>query len=111
MGILDLKYETFGLDLNDFSLKIVKLKKKRHGFVLVFHNEIKIPRGVIEGGVIKNEEALVKIIKYACSSVKGKRLQVKYVVASLPEEKSFLQVVPMPKMSEEEFKLAVPFEA
>jgi type IV pilus assembly protein PilM len=38
-------------------------------------------------------------------------LKTKYVVASLPEEKSFLQVIQMPKMTYEELELAVPFEA
>ena len=108
---LTLEEETFGLDINDLSMKIVKLKKKRRGFVLVSFNEEKITPGIIEDGVIKNEEALVKIIKSAFNKVKGKKIRTKYVIASLPEEKSFLQVIQMPKMNEEEMKLAVPFEA
>lgn len=111
MGFLDLKYDIFGLDINDLSLKIVKLKKKHNGFDLVSFNEEKIPQGIIEDGVIRNEEALVKILKYACNTVKGKKLKTKYIVASLPEEKSFLQVIKIPKMEEEELKLAVPLEA
>ena len=62
---LTLEEETFGLDINDLSMKIVKLKKKRRGFVLVSFNEEKIAPGIIDGGVVKNEEALVKIIKLA----------------------------------------------
>jgi len=111
MGFLDLQYNTFGLDLNDSSLKIVKLKKKHIGFGLASYNETRIVHGIIEDGVIKDEEALAKIIKYSCATVKGKKIKTKYVVASLPEEKSFLQVIQMPKMTEEELKLAVPFEA
>lgn len=111
MRFLDLKYETFGLDINDSYLKIAKLKKKRKGFVLTSFNEVKIAPNIIESGVIKNEEALIKIIKSAHSSVKGKKIKTKYVVASLPEEKSFLQVIQMPKMNDEELKLAVPLEA
>jgi len=111
MGILDLKYEAFGLDINDLSLKIVKLEKKQGGFVVSSLNEAKIPHGIIEGGMINDEDALAKIIKYAVATVKGKKLRTKYVVASLPEEKSFLQVIQMPKMTNEELKLAVPFEA
>jgi len=111
MKFLDLKYEAFGLDINDLSLKIVKLKKKHKGFVLDSFSEVDITPGIIEDGVVKDETALVKIIKYALSTIKGKRLNTKYVVASLPEEKSFLQVIQMPKMNEEELRLAVPFEA
>lgn len=111
MEFLDLKYEAFGLDINDLSLKIVKLKKKHRGFVLTSFNEAKMAHGIIEDGVIKKEDALSKIIKYSYNSVKGKKLKTKYVIASLPEEKSFLQVIQMPKMTEEELKIAVPFEA
>jgi len=108
---LTLQDEAFGLDINDLSLKIAKLKKGSRGFVLTSFNEVKIPLGVMEDGAIKDEAALSKIIKSACDTVKGKKLKTKYVVASLPEGKSFLQVIQMPKMSEEELKLAVPLEA
>jgi type IV pilus assembly protein PilM len=108
---LTLEEDVFGLDINDLSLKIVKLKKKGRGFVLVSFSEEKIPPNIIEDGAIKNETALVKIIKSAYSKVKGKKIKTKYVVASLPEEKSFSQVIQMPKMTEEEMQVAVPLEA
>jgi len=109
--ILSLEEEVFGLDINDLSLKVVKLKKSRGGFRLVSFNEVKIAPDIINDGVIKNEEALAKIIKSACDTVKGKKLNTKYVIASLPEEKSFLQVIQMPKMSLEQLNLSVPLEA
>ena len=108
---LTLKEEAFGLDINDSSLKIVKLKKKRKGFALISYNQFEVTPGIVEDGAIKDEAAMAKIIKSACSSVRGRKLKTKYVIASLPEEKSFLQVIQMPKMSEEELKLAVPLEA
>jgi len=111
MGFLDLKYEAFGLDINDLSLKIVKLKKQRKGFVLDSFNQTKIMPGVIQDGVIRKEAVLVRAIKSAYDTVKGKKIKSKYVIASLPEENSFLQVIKMPKMTEEELKLAVPLEA
>jgi len=111
MGILDLKYEAFGLDINDLSLKIVKLKKGHRGFALTSFNEVRIAPGIIEDGVVKEEDVLARIIKSACNTVKGKKIKTKYVIASLPEEKSFLQVIQMPKMTEEELEVAVPFEA
>jgi len=111
MGFLDLKYEAFGLDINDLSLKLVKLKKGRRGFVLTSFNEVMIAPDIIEDGVVKDEAALANIIKSVYNTVKGKKLKTKYVVASLPEEKSFSQVIQMPKMSEEELRSAVPFEA
>ena len=111
MSFLNLKTEAFGLDINDTSLKIIKLKKK-HGFLQpVSFNEKKLEPGIIENGVIKNENVFTKNVKDAVFGVKGERLQTKYVVASLPEEKSFSQVIQMPKMKEEELRSAVVFEA
>lgn len=111
MGFLDLKHEAFGLDINDSSLKIVKLKKKQKGFILSSFNDAKIAPGIIEDGVIKNEASLARIIKFAYDTAKGNKIKTKYVVAALPEEKSFMQVIQMPKMNDEELKVAVPLEA
>jgi len=108
--ILSLKLESFGLDISDLSLKIVKLNKKGAVFGLASFGEAEIPAGIIEGGEIKNEDALAKIIKEATSKVKGEKLKTKYVIASLPEEKSFLQVIQLPKMTEEDLQKAVRFE-
>lgn len=108
---LNLKPEIFGIDVNNLSLRIIKLQKRGNSFNLVSFNETFFPPGIVKEGVIQNEQALAKIIKTACKTVKGKKLDTKYVVVSLPEEKSFAQVIQMPKMTEDELKLALPFEA
>ena len=110
-GILTLKPEAFGLDISDLSLKIIKLKKIKNGFDLASFGEEKIKPGIIKGGEIKDEKALSEVIKEALIKVKGEKLKTKYVVASLPEEKAFLQVIQMPRMSEEDLKSAVIYEA
>ncbi|MDP3882575.1 MAG: type IV pilus assembly protein PilM [Candidatus Staskawiczbacteria bacterium] len=111
LEFLNLEPESFGLDINDSSFKIIKLKK-RHGFLRpVSFNEKEIPQGIVNDGIIQDEDAFVKNLKEALSSVKGEKLKTKYVVCSLPEEKSFSQVIQMPKMEMEELKSAVPFEA
>ena len=108
---LTLKPETFGLDISDLSLKIIKLKKSKKFFKLVSFGQTEIKPGVISAGEIKNEKELVWLIKSAVGSVKGERLNTKSVIVSLPEEKSFLQVIQLPKMKEEELEKAVRFEA
>lgn len=111
MNFLTLKPESFGLDISDLSLKIIKLEKKRKSLSLASFNEAKIKPGIIEKGEIKNEDALAKIIREATSKAKGEKIKTKYVVVSLPEEKAFLQVIQMPLMKEEELKKAIYFEA
>jgi type IV pilus assembly protein PilM len=111
LEFLSLQENTFGLDISDHSLKIIKLKKRGKGFSLVSFNQTSIKPGIIEKGVIKDEDSLAKIIKLACNSVKGEKLTTKYVIASLPEEKSFLQVIQMPNMDQKELTSAILFEA
>jgi type IV pilus assembly protein PilM len=106
MEFLSLKPKAFGLDISDLSLKFLMLKKKGKKFSVVSFGELKIEPGIIESGEVKNEEKLAGIIKEIT-----KRVKTKYVVASLPEEKAFLQVIKMPLMSEEDLKSAILFEA
>ncbi len=108
---LTLKPEAFGLDISDLSLKIIQLKKTRNFFDLASFGEAKIKPGIIKGGEIKDEKVLMQILKKALAETKGEKLKTKYVVASLPEEKAFLQVIQMPKMKEEELKSAIIYEA
>lgn len=111
LKFLNLEPEIFGIDISDSSLKIAKLVKNKKSFSLVSFNEVEIKRGIIKNGVIQDQETLANIIKIACSMVKGKKLGTKYAIVSLPEEKSFLQLIQMPKMTEEELRLALPLEA
>jgi len=111
LSFLDLSPEIFGIDINDLSIKIVKLKKSRNAFDLVSFNEVSIKQGIVKEGVIQDQDALSDAIRLACNTVKGKKLATNYVIASLPEEKSFSQVIQMPKMTEEELQSAVSFEA
>ena len=109
LDFLSLKPEVFGLDINDRCIKIVKLNKKRGFLELTSINEVKLKPGIISGGIIQDEKSLSAIIKTACQTVKGRKLKTKYAAVSLPEEKSFLQVIQMPKMEENELKSAVFF--
>ena len=108
---LTLKSESFGLDISDLSLKIVKLKKRGQFFELDSFLEEKIEPGIIKGGEIKDEKKLAEIIRESIKKVKGEKLKTNYVVASLPEEKAFLQVIQMPRLPEEDLKSAVIYEA
>ncbi|MFC1663785.1 type IV pilus assembly protein PilM [Patescibacteria group bacterium] len=119
---LTLQPEAFGLDISDLSLKIIKLKKEERFFSLpgrrkssslklASFGEEKIKPGIIKNGEIRGEEALVESLKRSLTNLKGEKLETNYVVASLPEEKTFLEVIQMPKMIEKDLKSAVIYEA
>lgn len=108
---LNVRPEIFAVDINDLALRIVKLEKRRNKFHVVSFNEVDIAPGIVKEGIIQDETLLAKIIARAYRTVWGKKLDTKYVLVALPEEKSFAQVIQMPKMTKEELTLAVPFEA
>jgi len=107
--LLNLNPNTFGLDISDLTLKIVKLKKQGNKLRFSAINESFLPSGVIQQGEIKDEKKLVQAIKRLVSGTHD--LNTRHVVVSLPEEKSFVRLIEMPKMSKQEIKGAVSFEA
>lgn len=109
-SFLRIQSEIFGLDINDSSIKIIKLKEKKGRRFLVSYNDLDLEKGIVENGIIKNEEALSKAIKKLCETANGQKLDTKHVCVSLPEEKSFLQVIQMPNLPEKELKSAALFE-
>ncbi|MCP6719161.1 MAG: type IV pilus assembly protein PilM [Patescibacteria group bacterium] len=111
LELFKLKPESFSLDISDLSLKIINLKKGRRGLSLASFGEQDIAPGIIRGGEIIKENDLAEIIKVVVEKVKGEKLKTRYVVASLPEEKAFFQVIQMPKIQKEDLKSAVIYEA
>jgi len=110
LDALTLHPSAFGLDISDRSLKIVYLKPQRKGFQLHSFGEFPIATGIVERGEIKVQDVLAKVIQQAVAGFKDK-LPTRQVIASLPEEQAFLQVMQLPRMKKEELQQAVRFEA
>lgn len=111
MKLFSLKPESFALDISDPSLKLIKLNKSGDDLRLASFGETKLGQGIIKKGEIKKENELIDAIKKSITEVEGEKIKTKYVSCSLPEEKAFLQVIRMPKMSEEDLKSAIVYEA
>jgi len=111
MNLSSQKSKSFGLDISDLCLRVANIEKKGKGFELVSFGCETIKKGIVKEGEIKNEDALAEAIRKALSNVKGKKIKTKNVVCSLPEEKSFLDVLQLPMLGEEEMAQAVRFEA
>lgn len=109
LNIFSQKLETFGLDISDLSLKIAKLEKKGEGLELAFFGTWTIPSGIIEGGEIRDKKTLSEIIKKALE-VQKKKIKLGSVICSLPEEKSFLDVIRLPQIKKEELRTTVEYE-
>lgn len=107
MEFLTLKPKAFGLDISDFSLKIVSLEKKKRILKLENFFQKELTPGIVEEGEIKDEEKLAQILREV---IKKANIKTKYVIASLPERKVFLEIIQMPKLTEEELKSAIIYE-
>lgn len=108
---LELEPESFGLNICDSSIKIVRLKKSGRFFKLASWGETVVENGIIKNGEILDQEELAKTIKKATSHLQGEKLNLSNVVSSLPDSKAFLQIIKMPKMSLEELYQSIKLEA
>lgn len=111
MEIFPLHFDFFALDISDLSIKILKLKKKKKGFSISSFGSFQMESGIVEGGIVKDTQRLSLEIKKALENVRGERIKTKNVVLSLPDEKSFLQIIKLPVMSPQEMRSAIPFES
>jgi len=102
--------EPFGLDLSDGSVKIAKLSKKKDGLFLEGFGEADIEKGLVEDGVILSEEKLAKAIQGVISNPHTGSFKSPYVVCSLPEQKTYLRVVQLPKIKKSEIQEAIQWE-
>jgi len=94
---------SFGLDFSDQVLRLVQLKRIGKTIQLKAFGRIMVPNGKIVEGEIQDEKTVIKLVKKLCHQAKGNLLS-KNVVASLPERKSFIKVIELPKDSAKDYK-------
>ncbi len=109
-NIYNVNPQFFGLDISDKSYKFVQLKKMTEGAGLSTFGYGDIEEGIIKGGEVENEDALAEILINAVKNPAEGKLTTKHVAFSLPEEHSFIRILQLPKMNEEETKEAIKWE-
>lgn len=75
------------------------------------YSTIDIPKDVLAGDTVKDPKILVRIIRQVIGKPKYGKITTDMVIASIPETKSFVRVISMPTMTEEEAAEAIPWEA
>jgi len=101
-----------GIDISDLTIKFAKISKDTAGInkIIDYFGEIKIEKGLVSEGEIKKEKELIDVLKNNLKDSHGKRVLEKFVVASLPEEKSFVRIIQLPKLKPTELSSAVRWE-
>lgn len=100
-----------GLDISDISLKLMQFDRQQEKYVPEAYADVAIPLGALAGDKIADPKALVKAIRQAILSPTYGKVTTSYVVASIPETKSFIRVIQMQAVSETEAIEAIPWEA
>lgn len=82
-----------GLDISDFSLKLVQLNKAGESFSIQAINKVDLPAGIIDDGEIKNREELINHLKMLIEKPKFGKVSSHEVTACLPENKTFVKLI------------------
>lgn len=102
---------SIGLDISAGSLKLVQIKQEKKSCSLKAFSRVSIPKGAVINDAITDQKTFNYCLKQALDKPQFGRFDTHYIGVSLPESKSFLRVIQIPKMSDAEAEAAVPYEA
>jgi type IV pilus assembly protein PilM len=91
----------FGLDVSDLSLKLIALRKKGNQFYLTSYNQIKVPEGYFIDGEIKEKKKIANLIRKLIKEVKGEKIRTPYFISILPERKTFIKLIEVPRSQDD----------
>lgn len=102
------KIKAFGLDISDTSIKVMQLDYSGDRLASIAFNDSILSDQVVNNHMIISEDRLADNILRVVAS--AKKIDTKFVVCSIPEAKSFVRILTIPKMPESEIATALPFE-
>lgn len=103
---------SIGLDISDRSIKAVQLRRNLKGNLeLQALAKCELPDSVFNDGEIKESEALTHAITEILTTPQIGSFNTTYVTACLPETKTFIKMIDIPPMPENEIGQAVKWEA
>lgn len=106
MSFFETKEIAFGLDISDRCLRLVQLKKRGKKIIVQSYNEIKLPPQCIEEGEIKQPQALLDCLHKLIKTKHGRGKLSGEIVSVLPERKTFLKLIEVPKNGDEEIQIS-----
>ncbi|MDZ7799120.1 MAG: type IV pilus assembly protein PilM [Patescibacteria group bacterium] len=100
---------SFGLDLSEDAIRLVKIDKKKKKLISL--NEENIEPGIIEDGEIKEEKKLKKYISKLIEKPHGHKLRTKFVHCGIPERKTFIKLIEVNNRHKSSLSEAIKWEA
>lgn len=95
---------SYGLDISDQALRLVKLVKKNKKITLTFFAEAKIPESALDNGEVKDEKVIVEIMNKLAKAAKIKKNDTHPIISVLPETKTYIAVVEIPTAKTDDVK-------
>lgn len=105
--IYHLEPPALGIDISDLSFKVAQITKHQNHYRLMHFGEYPIAPGIVERGIVKQEDTLAKTLKEGLGKIIGSQYHKYYMVASLPEQETFLRIVEVPDQTDEHFGEAI----
>jgi type IV pilus assembly protein PilM len=102
------KIKAFGLDISSTSIKVADLDLMNGQLQQAAFSDSALMDKIISNNMIINEERLAENIQRAVLA--ARHIDTKYVVCSVPEAKSFVRVIQIPKMDQSEIDNSIPYE-
>ncbi len=93
-----------GLSLNDSGLRYIEFIPEAHGLSVGHYGKANLPNGIIESGVIKDDQSLIHALENF-----RKSFGLRYIRTSLPEERAYLFHTKISNVPEKELHTAVEF--
>ncbi len=86
----------FGLDISDYSIEILELKRRFNKFFLGAYGRVKLEKGIVKDGKILNKEKLKEKITELLKQTQPGKIKSNKVILSLPESKTFFHIFTLP---------------
>ncbi len=103
--------KSFGLQIEDRSLRILEISKNKNGLLVRGYAKRKLAPGLIIKGVIQKHKLVAETIRRAMADAIPNPIKKKEVICSVPEYKTFVKILEMPLIDPEEAEEAVRWEA
>lgn len=110
-NIFDKKYQYIGLHINAHALKALQFERSGKGTNLVGFVNATMAPGMIANDVFTDHKGLGSFITKSITRPQFGHFTTDRVVISIPESKSFIRVINMPKMAADQAENAIMFEA
>jgi type IV pilus assembly protein PilM len=101
---------SFGIQIEDNAIRMSEIKKSGKGLEITGFFKKSLDSGVVERGVVKKIKILAEIIDQSMLNCTPSSIKKRKVICSVPEYKSFVKIVDVPFMREEEAAETIKWE-